>query len=248
MIQAAGVNESEPLTGLVVSRGPVRTKRVIDQALVLATGEIDAERVMESVIICDGDVRVRGGVSKSLIVARGNILLKGITHTSTMNPDGSRRVVRRGDPDITWAGASTLVAGGTVRAKIPGPPVLIPGSDPDSQARNKFARADFAAIRVEVREKQVNPLGYITFFELRQIGLEVKAADGGVRVVKVTAGTAAERAGLKAGDAILEVGGKKPSGAESLRRLLRDALAVGDATLKLKRGNETITAKLSLPE
>jgi S1-C subfamily serine protease len=50
------------------------------------------------------------------------------------------------------------------------------------------------------------------------------------------------------GDIIAEVNGKKPEAAESLRRLLRDALAVGDATVKLNRGGKSVTVKVSLPE
>ena len=45
-----------------------------------------------------------------------------------------------------------------------------------------------------------------------------------------------------------EVNGKKPTDAESLRRLLRDALAIGDATVKLQRGEKTEVVKVSLPE
>jgi S1-C subfamily serine protease len=107
---------------------------------------------------------------------------------------------------------------------------------------------ELEAARVEIKEKESNPLNFITFFELRRVGLEVKAADGAVRVSAVAAGKACEKAGVKAGDTILEVNGKKPADAEALRRLLRDALAVGDAAVKLQRGNDTLTVKLALPE
>lgn len=113
---------------------------------------------------------------------------------------------------------------------------------------NKFALQDFEGIRVEVWEKESNPLGFITFFELRRIGLEVKTAKGAVKGAAVKAGLPSETAGLKVGDTILDVNGKKPADAESLRRLLRDALAIGDATGKLQRGDKTVTVKLSLPE
>lgn len=42
--------------------------------------------------------------------------------------------------------------------------------------------------------------------------------------------------------------GQKPDSPEALRRLLRDALAIGDATVKLQRGEKTETVKVSLPE
>ena len=53
---------------------------------------------------------------------------------------------------------------------------------------------------------------------------------------------------LRVGDVVLSVGNGKPDSAESLRRLLRDALAIGDATLTLKRGDKTETVKVSLPD
>ena len=54
--------------------------------------------------------------------------------------------------------------------------------------------------------------------------------------------------GVRVGDIIANVNGKKPDSAESLRRLLRDALAIGDATVKLQRGDRIETVKVSLPE
>ena len=44
------------------------------------------------------------------------------------------------------------------------------------------------------------------------------------------------------------VNGATPESAESLRRLLRDALAVGDATVKVKRGETVHTLRVVLPE
>ncbi len=54
--------------------------------------------------------------------------------------------------------------------------------------------------------------------------------------------------GVKAGDVVTEVNGKKPDSPESLRRLLRAALAIGVATVKLQRGDKTETVKVTLPE
>ena len=53
---------------------------------------------------------------------------------------------------------------------------------------------------------------------------------------------------MKVGDVVAAVNGTKPDSAESLRRLLRDALALGDATVTLKRGDTTETVKVSLPD
>jgi hypothetical protein len=44
------------------------------------------------------------------------------------------------------------------------------------------------------------------------------------------------------------VNGSKPDSAESLRRLLRDALAVGDATVTVRRGDKVEKLRVVLPE
>jgi S1-C subfamily serine protease len=72
--------------------------------------------------------------------------------------------------------------------------------------------------------------------------------DKAVQVSTVADGKAFAKADVKVGDIVMEVNGKKPTDAESSRRLLRDALAIGDATVKLKRGDATETVKVSLPE
>jgi S1-C subfamily serine protease len=69
-----------------------------------------------------------------------------------------------------------------------------------------------------------------------------------MKVTAVAEGKPFAKAGVKAGDVITDVNGKKPESAEALRRLLRDALAVGDATVTLRRGDKTETVKVTLPE
>ena len=93
-----------------------------------------------------------------------------------------------------------------------------------------------------------NMLG-LTFFELLDtLGVMVKAERGTVTVSNYKLRGAFAEAGVEIGDIILEVNGKKPDSPESLRRLLRDALAIGDATVKLQRGDKTETVKVALPE
>ena len=58
----------------------------------------------------------------------------------------------------------------------------------------------------------------------------------------------ARRAGIRVKDAITAVNGRKPKSPESLRELLRDAQAIGDATITLKRGGATETVKIALPD
>jgi S1-C subfamily serine protease len=165
--------------------------------------------------------------SCSLIIARGKIVVKRNSY------------------------ASGLVAGDTAEAgkvREYNVPPLLRADDPVALAKWRSAVADANMHRVIVRTKVANPLGFVTFFELSRVGLTVKAVDGAVTVAAVAAGLPCAKAGLKAGDAIADVGGKKPADAESLRRLLRDALAVGPAAVAVRRGGAALTIQLSLPE
>jgi membrane-associated protease RseP (regulator of RpoE activity) len=220
---AASVVDPGSVYGLVVSRGPVRAaKGIISQSLILATGDVTCgDRMDSSVVICEGDVKVGKHVSKCLIIARGNITIR------------------------EYADRSTLIAQGSVTiAKPPEPVSAVPFADPERELRRREEWRE----RTVVEEKAVRPLGYITYFELSTVGVEVKAVDKVVAVAAVADGKAFAAAGVKAGDVITAVNGQKPESAEALRRLLRDALAVGDATVTLKRGDKTVTVKLALPE
>jgi len=78
-----------------------------------------------------------------------------------------------------------------------------------------------------------------------KLGIYTGEVEGGVKVRKVVEGTAAEAAGLKAGDVITEVDGKTIKGLPDLRKILRSKKPGDTATLKIKRGNKelTLTAK-----
>ena len=66
----------------------------------------------------------------------------------------------------------------------------------------------------------------------------MKVEGKSLQVTTIADGKPFADAGVKMGDIISEVNGKKPDSAESLRRLLRDALAIGDATVQLQRGEQ----------
>jgi membrane-associated protease RseP (regulator of RpoE activity) len=178
---------------------------------------------MYSVVLANGDVTARTAMDESVIICDGDVNL-------TDNHVATSLIVARGN--ITIKGSvtrSVLMAGGKVTL----------GEKPDDNG----IPAHFTVIK----EKEPNTLG-VVFFELSAIGVEVKLADSAVRVTAVTEGKPFAKAGIRAGDTISEVNGKKPDSAESLRRVLRDALAVGEATVILHRGEKTETVKVSLPE
>jgi hypothetical protein len=228
--QASAVRLEFLWSGQIVSRGPVGGRNWKDSC-VLANGDVTLEGVHGSVVVCDGDATFER-VSNSLIVARGKIAVRG------------------------YATACTLIAGGTVTvgeltAAQRRPAIAPPRPGEDMVFYNKMLQQwllQKKLDRVDVRERDANPLGFIAFFELWRVGLTVATADGPVTVARVATGLPCATAGLKAGDVILSVGGKKPADAEALRRLLRDALAVGPAAVAVRRGGETLTVTMALPD
>jgi hypothetical protein len=203
---------------------------------VQSTG-VDNPKSLSGVVVSRGPVSAKAPINRALILATGDVVAGNDMNDSVVICDGDVRVaghmnlclvIARGKIAVGEATASDLYAGKTVTVAKP------------------FSRVE--GLEVLVSENEPKTFGFITFFELARIGLEVKVADGAVQVSKVVAGKASEKAGLKVGDVILEANGKKPADAESLRRLLRDALAVGDATVKVQRGKDTISVKLTLPE
>jgi S1-C subfamily serine protease len=193
----------------------------IDGCLILSQGDVQAGfGITDSVVFANGDVTTQNLLQDVVIVCDGDVTVPGRLIASAV-------VVARGNITAPSAATVVLIAGGKVEVK--NKKALLEG-DPNC-----------------ILENQSKMLG-LTFFELAQVGLKVKAADKTVAVDAVTARSAAEKAGLKPGDVVVEANGKKPTDAESLRRLLRDALAVGDATIKVQRGTDALTLKLVLPD
>ena len=191
--------------------------------IVVSRGSVETgTAIQNSIILANGDVTAVTGMFSVVIVCDGDVNLTDDKISFAVVVAQGNITAKRG------ADTSVLIAGGKV-----------------TLGEKRFTKEHLFNV---VKENEPNPLGFITFFELHRVGLEVKAAKGEVQVEKVAAGKPGEKAGLKVGDVILDVNGKKPSDAESLRRLLRDALAVGDATIRLKRGDKAETVKLSLPE
>lgn len=196
--------------------------QALDRNLVVARGPVRAEtRIVQSVILANGDVAAKHGLEVSVVVCDGSVQVEDSVRDCI--------VIARGDITIKGsASRSTLIAGGKVTIGNPPPPENSP--------------------QLTLQENSRNPLGFVTFFELSTVGVEVKLGDAAVKVTAVADGKPFAKAGVKAGDVITGVNGKKPDSAESLRRLLRDALAVGDATVTLRRGDKTQTVTVALPE
>jgi membrane-associated protease RseP (regulator of RpoE activity) len=180
-----------------------------------------------SLILATGDLASAYGISQSVIICDGDVRVCENVVKSLIIARGS--VMIEG-----WGYQNTLIAGREVIVKKPVPL-------PNGQQLPKGSENI-------IEEYARRPLGYITFFELSTVGVEVKLADKAVQVTAVADSKPFAEAGVRVGDIVAEVNGKKPDSAESLRRLLRDALAIGDATVILQRGGRTKTVKISLPD
>jgi hypothetical protein len=210
---------------------------VFSNDAIQAPGVVDPAGITYCLILPQGDVQTATGITSSVVFANGDVTAKTILQSVVLVCDGDVTVT---DRSIC---RSVVVARGNITAPSAGTVVLIAGG--------KVAVGNKEAIRVRkidtILENQSTALG-VTFFELSQVGLKVKAAGSGLAVDEVAARSAAEKAGLRAGDVVLEAKDKKPADAEGLRRLLRDALAVGDATVKVRRGDEALLLTLILPD
>jgi hypothetical protein len=173
-----------------------------------------------TVVVCDGDVETAEGIGSSLVIARGDIRVKQRVSDSTLIAGGTITVADS-------AADCTLIAGGKVAIK-------------NVEKNPRFFS--------RVREQEATPFEFVKFFELSAVGVDVKVAYRVVAVDSVAEGKPFAKAGVKVSDIITDVNGKRPDSAESLRRLLRDALALGDATLTIQRGDKTETVKVALPD
>jgi PDZ domain len=208
-----------------------------------APGFAASKGIVNHLIVSRGVVTVAKGIETCDLLANGDISAKTIMRNSVLVCDGDVTlsgghffgclVVARGNIAATdGAEMSVLMAGGKVTL---------------GKVRVTKKQEESGHYNVVV-EGEPNTLG-LTFFELLDtLGLVVKVVDGNVIVANYKVHSTIAKAGVKIGDIITAVNGKKPDSAESLRRLLRDALAIGDATVTLRRDEKTETVKVSLPE
>jgi len=218
---------------------PKKGELPFDCGGIQAFGVSDSGGLARNIVISRGNVGVKNAIQMSVVLVNGNLLTEGQVSRSVVVCDGDVEITDQFTSAIVVARGSITAKQGAIASVL-----MAGGKVTLERQEERYTGGDQFNV---IREKAVKPLG-ITFFELSTVGVEAKAADKVVQVSAVADKKAFAKAGLAVGDTILEVNGKKPTDAESLRRLLRDALAIGDATVKLQRGDKTETAKISLPE
>ncbi|MFO0798187.1 MAG: PDZ domain-containing protein [Gemmataceae bacterium] len=209
--------------------------RLFRRHAVQAPGITAPTGVVNSIFVSRGEFETLSGIQESLVYATGDVSAVTVMSSCIVVCDGdvtvaarsiSRSVVvARGNITIQgWPYKSYLAAGGKVTR----------GMRPNVNDRS------------EVVEDAKGALG-VTFFELTDVGVSVRPAAGSVAVEIVAADGAFARAGVRTGDVILTVNGRRPESAESLRRLLRDAFGPGDAAVRIRRGAEIIAVTVCFP-
>jgi serine protease Do len=96
-----------------------------------------------------------------------------------------------------------------------------------------------------------------TFFKYKswsgntpKLGLKIEDVenDGGVKIVNVEEGSAAEKAGLKKDDVITEVNGEKVSNVDEVRDQVNDTEDKESVSLKAKRNNNEMKFEIKIPK
>jgi uncharacterized iron-regulated protein len=80
-----------------------------------------------------------------------------------------------------------------------------------------------------------------------RLGVRLEPADGAVRVAAVDAGSLGERSGLKPGDQIVTIAGKRPTSASSVATIVRDMPPGTWLPLQLRRGESSLELVIKFP-
>jgi len=220
------------------------------KASVVVCGRADPiMRVRHSILFVQGDLRIMAELVDSIVVCDGDI--QADTHrvaNCVLLARGAVRL-RYAHGCVVGAGGPVSVAGGfsgTIRA---GGPVTLEslGGSVETAAEAKIGRQTETST-VKANQKGLAPLGGFRFFDPARLGVETEAAGGSLRLTKVRAGTPFARAGLKAGDALVELDKVKVASPDEFRRTLRRGAAAGHATFTVRRGGKLHEVKVSLAD
>jgi PDZ domain len=205
-----------------------------------APGVVDPAGIVDCLIVSRGSVLTERGILASVVFANGNVTAQTIMQSAVIVCDGDVTITDR------HISTSLIVARGNISSKEgANTSVLMAGGKVTLQNQDRgLTKGKHYNV---IKENEPNTLG-ILFFELQAVGVEVNVAEGAVKVAAIADGKAFAKADIRKDDIVTAVNGKKPDSAESLRRLLRDALALGDATVTLRRGDKIETVRVSLPE
>jgi hypothetical protein len=99
-----------------------------------------------------------------------------------------------------------------------------------------------------IRQNNPKLLGWARFFEISDAGLEVAAADGGVKITSIADKQPPQKAGLRAGDVIISLDGAAIKDTEQFRRLLRRSTVQDSSKFTLRRDGKTLELTASFAD
>ena len=128
----------------------------------------------------------------------------------------------------------------------PDPPTPPKGAKQDLPAEMQIMQAagpmmKFASIFLGKQpEEQLSPRGFL--------GLELKEVDDGVNLAAIAPGSPAERAGLKPGDSLIRLAGKRIGTRKAAHEAVKETKIGDKVAVVLRRNGETIDATLTASE
>jgi hypothetical protein len=217
-------------------------KRDADRGGVFARGEevsIGDHHCILSLVATSGEFRCRPPVDRSVIIAGDNVRIEEACGVI---------IVCDGDVEVTGRAAVSLIV---ARGKVTGPQSIR-----YSIVRSRDFVSDAFADKEAGTKETPDPLAFVKFFELSDVGLTVAERDGkgepvrdGVCLKDVRKGTIFSPA-LQAGDVVTAVDGTKAASQEGLRKLLRKRLAQGGPriTFTVRRAGQTSTVSIPVKD
>ncbi|MBX9625994.1 MAG: PDZ domain-containing protein [Gemmataceae bacterium] len=178
---------------------------------------------LDSIVLTNGDITVGPGATAGVIVVADGDIEVGDGLEDSL-------VIARGDVRVKKGVVrSTVVAGGRVAVGNAGDTLPVP-------------------FKPVIVGNEPNPFGFVSWFELSQVGVAGEAADGGVAVTRVVAGRPFAAAGVRKGDLVVKVREHPVGTPEEFRRRVRDAHALtAEAVVHLRRDGQPFTVRVPLP-
>lgn len=177
------------------------------------------------ILLTNGDITT-GQLSYAIVICGGAI--RAPEGSGAFRLDGSLAVARRWEPNDRWNDFqnSVLLCAETYKR----PPKT----------------CNFAVEKSIIEDGK--PFDFIRSFDPTEVGVRVKATDLQVVVDRVAQAKPFAQAGLKAGDIVIEIDGKKVDTPERFRALVRQGVVREKASVKYQRDGRTVVVNVALPE
>lgn len=191
-------------------------------------GKNIADNLVLGIVVSSGNVQV-SSLFESIIIAGGDIKVGAVRMSI---------IVCDGDVELTGPESSSIII---ARGKV----ISGKGNTHCSVVRSEKYYQFYGGERIEIKDKASDPLGFVKFFELADVGLAVAERDSrkqpideGVQIKNIHKGSPFAP-GLRVGDVVTALDGTKVISPESFRQLLRRKLAQnGMITFSVRRAEK----------